>query len=50
MRPSVVVVHPPLAPARGASAGWHELVQAHDDRNAIQAAPDDLPAIDIRSL
>jgi hypothetical protein len=41
---------PPLAPARGPPAGWHELVQAHDDRDAIQAAPDDLPMIDIPSL
>ena len=41
---------PPLAPARGPPAGWHELVQAHHDRDAIQAAPDDLPVIDIRSL
>ena len=41
---------PPLAPTRGPPAGWHELVQAHDDRDAIQAPPDDLPVIDIRSL
>jgi hypothetical protein len=25
-------------------------VQVHDDRDVIQAAPDDLPVIDIRSL
>jgi len=25
-------------------------VQAHDDRDAIQTSPDDLPVIDIRSL
>jgi hypothetical protein len=25
-------------------------VQVHDDRDAIQASPDDLPVIDIRSL
>ncbi|MFM8791539.1 MAG: hypothetical protein ACKOFX_03510 [Solirubrobacterales bacterium] len=41
---------PPLAPARGPPAGWLELVQAHDERDAIQAASDDLPVIDIRSL
>jgi hypothetical protein len=41
---------PPLAPARGPPAGWHELVQAHDDRDAIQAAPDDLPVIDIHGM
>jgi len=25
-------------------------VQVHDDRDVFQASPDDLPAIDIRSL
>jgi hypothetical protein len=40
----------PLAPARGPPTAWDELVQVHDDREAIQASPDDLPAIDIRSL
>jgi hypothetical protein len=29
---------------------WGELVQAHDDREAIEASPDELPAIDIHSL
>ena len=38
----------PLAPARGPPTGWHELVQLHDDCDAIQASPDDLPVIDIR--
>jgi hypothetical protein len=41
---------PPLAPARGPPTDWTELVQVHDDRDAIQTSPDDLPAIDIRSL
>jgi hypothetical protein len=40
---------PPLAPARGPPTDWRELVQAHDDRDAIQAAPDHLPAIDIHA-
>jgi hypothetical protein len=41
---------PPLAPARGRPTGWDEFVQAHDDRDAMQASPDDLPVIDIHSL
>lgn len=41
---------PPLAPARGPPTVWAELVQVHDDRDAMQAAPDELPVIDIRSL
>ena len=41
---------PPLAPARGPPTGRDDLVQVHDDRDAIQASPDDLPVIDIRSL
>jgi len=41
---------PPLAPARGPPTHWGELVQAHDDRAFFQAAPDDLPAIDIHRL
>jgi hypothetical protein len=41
---------PPLAPARGPPTAWAELVQAHDDRDAIQSSPDDLPVIDIRGL
>ena len=40
----------PLAPARGPPTSWTELVQVHDDCDAIQASPDDLPAIDIRGL
>lgn len=41
---------PPLSPARGPSTDWADLVQVHDDRNVLQASPDELPAIDIRSL
>ncbi|MFN5757114.1 MAG: hypothetical protein ACK54F_14120 [Planctomycetia bacterium] len=41
---------PPLAPARGPPTRWDDLVQVHDDRDAIQASHDDLPVIDIRSL
>jgi hypothetical protein len=43
-------VPPPLSPARGPPADWGELVRAHDDREAIQAAPDELTVIDIHSL
>ena len=41
---------PPISPARGPPTDWGELVQANDDREAIQATPDELPAIVIRSL
>ena len=41
---------PPLTPARGPPTSWTELVQVHDDRDAIQSSPDDLPVIDISSL
>jgi hypothetical protein len=41
---------PPLAPARGPSTDWGQLVQLHDDRDVLQAAPDELPSIDIHSL
>jgi len=41
---------PPLASARGPPTDWGELVQAQDERDAIQSSPDDLPAIDIHSL
>jgi hypothetical protein len=40
---------PPVSPARGPPADWAELVQAHDDRDFPQAAPDELPDIDIHS-
>ena len=36
--------------ARGSPTAWDELVQVHDDRDAIHAAPADLPVIDINSL
>ena len=41
---------PPIAAARGPPTDWDELVQAHDDREAVQVSPDELPAIDIHSL
>jgi hypothetical protein len=41
---------PPLSPARGPPTEWAELVQSHDYRDAMQASPDELPAIDIHSL
>jgi hypothetical protein len=41
---------PPLAPARGQPTDWGELVHAHDDRDVVQATPDELPMIDIHSL
>ncbi len=41
---------PPILPARGPPTGWGELLQIHDDRDAMQARPDELPAIDIHSL
>jgi hypothetical protein len=31
-------------------ADWGELVQIHDDREAVRVAPDELPVIDIHSL
>ena len=40
----------PIAAARGPPTDWDELVQAHDDREAVQVSPDELPAIDIHSL
>jgi hypothetical protein len=41
---------PPVSPGRGPPTDWGELVQIHDDRDAIQATPDELPVIDISSL
>ena len=41
---------PPLEPARGPPADFGELVQVHDDRDVVQASPDELPVIDIHSL
>ena len=37
-------------PLTGLSFDWGELVQAHDDRDVFQAAPDELPVIDIHSV
>jgi hypothetical protein len=39
-----------VSPARGPPIDWGELVQAHDDREAVQVSSDELPAIDIHSL
>jgi hypothetical protein len=41
---------PPVSPARGPPTDWGELVQAHDDREAVQGRIDELPVIDIRSV
>jgi hypothetical protein len=41
---------PPVSPARGPPTDWAELVQMHDDREAVQVSPDELPVIDIHSL
>ena len=35
---------------RGATADWGAFVQVHDDRDAIQVSPDELPVTDIHSL
>ena len=40
----------PVSPARGPPTDWGQLVQAHDDREAVQVSPDELPVIDIHSL
>lgn len=41
---------PPISPARGPPTDWGETAQLHDDRDAFQASPADLPLIDIHSL
>ena len=41
---------PPLSPARGPPTDWGDRVQVHDDREAVQVSPDELPVIDIHSL
>jgi len=41
---------PPVSPARGPPTEWAELVPAHDERDAIQASPDELPVIGIQLL
>jgi hypothetical protein len=38
-------LHPSRPPA-----DWGELVQVHNDRDATQASPDELPAIDIHAM
>ena len=38
------------SPARGPPIDWGKLVQIHDDREAVQVSPDELPVIDIHSL
>ena len=41
---------PPIAAARGPPTDWGEIVQAHDDREAVQGRIDELPVINIHSL
>jgi hypothetical protein len=41
---------PPVSPAGGPPTDQGELLQAHDDRDVLQASPDELPVIDIHSL
>jgi hypothetical protein len=41
---------PSISPARGPPTDWGELIQAHDDREAVQISPDELQVIDIHSL
>jgi hypothetical protein len=41
---------PPVSPARGPPTEWTELVQVHDDRDVVQAEPNELPVNDIHSL
>jgi hypothetical protein len=43
---------PPTArsPARGPPTDWGGLVQVHNECDATQTSPDELPAIDIHSL
>ena len=41
------LVPSPVSPARGPAVDWDDLVQAEDDRSLYQAAPDDVPIIDI---
>ncbi len=41
---------PPVSPARGPPTDWGKLIQAHDDREAVQVSPDELPVIDSHSL
>ena len=48
--PAVRLRRAPGSPARGPPADCGELIQAHDDREAVQVSPDELPVIDIHSL
>jgi hypothetical protein len=41
---------PPLAPARGPPIDRPDLVQAHDDRDVVQASSDKFPVIDIHAI
>ena len=41
---------PPVSPACGPLSDWRKFMRADDDRDVFQASPDELPAIDIRSL
>jgi hypothetical protein len=43
-------VSPPVFPARGPSTDCEELVQLDDQRDTIQASPDELPMIAIHSV
>ena len=45
-----LVEPPPVSPARGPPTEWTELAQGHDDRDVMQASPDELPVIDIHLL
>jgi len=38
-----------VSPARGPPTDWGELIQAHDDREAVQVSPDELQVIDIHN-
>jgi len=41
---------PPIAAARGPPTARGALVQTHDDREAVQVSPDEVPVIDTHSL
>jgi len=41
---------PPIAAAQGPPTARGALVQTHDDRDAVQVSPDEVPVIDIHSL
>jgi hypothetical protein len=50
LHPIYNVFHVSVAKARGPATDWGELVQAHDERDAIQSSPADVPVIDVHSL